>query len=138
MNERDGLEKARVIVDAALERKAEDILVLDVRGLTSFADVFVLLTGRSDRQVRSIADNIARTLKSWGDKPIGVEGMDDGRWVLLDCNDVVVHAFEPDTREHYDLERLWDDAPRIEIEGATADGGDAPNAEAGDSIAETS
>jgi ribosome-associated protein len=129
MDDQERREKMRVIVDAALERKAEDVLVLDVRKLTSFTDTFVVLTGRSDRQVRSIADNIARELKSWGDRPMGVEGMNDGRWVLLDCNDVVVHVFESDAREHYDLERLWDDAPRIGI-------GSLPAARAEDSGAD--
>jgi ribosome-associated protein len=114
--------KARWIVEAALERKAERPVALDMRSLTSYADSFILLTGRSDRQVRSIADAIVETLKAHGDPPLGVEGESDGNWVLIDCNDAIVHVFDPETREQYDLERLWRDAPRIdlEIEGVEA------------------
>ena len=114
--------KARWIVEAALERKAERPVALDMRSLTSYADSFILLTGRSDRQVRSIADAIVETLKAHGEPPLGVEGESDGNWVLIDCNDAIVHVFDPETREQYDLERLWRDAPRIdlEIEGVEA------------------
>jgi len=114
--------KARWIVEAALERKAERPIALDMRSLTSYADSFILLTGRSDRQVRSIADAIVETLKAHDEPPLGVEGESDGNWVLIDCNDAIVHVFDPETREQYDLERLWRDAPRIdlEIEGVEA------------------
>ncbi len=108
-------EKARAIAEAALERKAERPVALDVSQLTSFADAFVILSGRSDRQVRAIADGITRAMKARGDRPLGVEGLEDGRWVLIDCNDVICHVFSPDTRDHYDLERLWADAPAIEL-----------------------
>lgn len=115
-------EKARWIVEAALERKAERPVVLDMRQLTSYADCFIVLTGRSDRQVRSIADAIIHALKQQGEPPLGVEGLDDGNWVLIDCNDAIVHVFDPETRDQYDLERLWRDAPRLdlEIEGVEA------------------
>jgi ribosome-associated protein len=108
------LEKARLILAAALDRKAEDAVVLDVRQLCSFTDTFVLLTGRSDRQVRAIADAVAEALGARGEVPLGVEGYEEGRWVLMDLNDAIVHVFLPDVRELYDLERLWSDAPRIE------------------------
>lgn len=108
--------KARWITEAALELKAERPVALDMRGLTSYADAFVVLTGRSDRQVRSIADAVVDALKSHGEPPLGVEGLDDGNWVLIDCNDVIVHVFDPETREQYDLERLWRDAPRLDLE----------------------
>lgn len=122
MSEIDPKQKARWIVEAALEMKAERPVVLDMRTLTSYADTFVILTGRSDRQVRSIADSIVETLKSNREQPLGVEGLDDGNWVLIDCNDAIVHVFDPETRERYDLERLWRDAPRVdlEIEGVEA------------------
>ncbi len=107
--------KARWIVEAALERKAERPVALDMRMLTSYADSFIILTGRSDRQVRSIADAIVGALKSQGQPPLGVEGLDDGNWVLIDCNDAIVHVFDPETREQYDLERLWQDAKRIDL-----------------------
>jgi ribosome-associated protein len=107
--------KARLIVEAALDRKAERPVALDMRRLTSYADTFVILTGRSDRQVRSIAEAVLDALKAAGEPPLGVEGLDDGNWVLIDCNDAIVHVFDPDTREKYDLERLWRDADRIDL-----------------------
>ena len=109
-------DKARQIVLAALERKAERPIALDVSELTSFAEAFVIVGGRSDRQVRAIADGVVRTLKQAGDPPLGVEGLHEGRWVLIDCNDVICHVFAPEAREHYDLERLWRDAAPIELD----------------------
>jgi ribosome-associated protein len=111
----DPKEKARWIVEAALEMKAEGPIVLDMRKVTSYADTFIVLTGRSDRQVRSIADSISVALKRHGEPPLGVEGLDDGNWVLIDCNDSIVHLFDPETRVQYDLERLWRDAPRLDL-----------------------
>lgn len=124
----DPTQKARVIVEAALEMKAERPIALDMRMLTSYADSFVILTGRSDRQVRSIADSIIHTLKVKEDAPLGVEGLDDGRWVLIDCNEAVVHVFDAETRTQFDLEGLWRDAPRLDlgIEGLDPDGGPPP------------
>ena len=107
--------KVERIVEAALERKAEKPVALDVHEVSSFADAFVIVSGRSDRQVRAIADHIGRTLKGMGEPPLGVEGVDEGRWVLMDCNDVIVHVFDPEMREHYDLERLWSDAPELPL-----------------------
>jgi ribosome-associated protein len=115
MTESDPTIKARSIVEAALDRKAERPIVLDMRELTSYADTFVILTGRSDRQVRSIAESIIEKLEAQGDPPLGVEGLDDGNWVLIDCNDAIVHVFDPETRDRYDIERLWRDAPRIDL-----------------------
>ena len=115
MDDTDPLTKARWIVEAALELKAERAISLDMSGLTSYADTFVILTGRSDRQVRAISESIIQTLKAHGDAPLGVEGLDDGNWVLIDCNDAIVHVFDPETRTQYDLERLWRDAPRIDL-----------------------
>jgi len=119
----DPKQKARWIVEAALELKAERPIALDMRTLTSYADSFIVLTGRSDRQVRSITESIVQALKQQGEPPLGVEGLDDGNWVLIDCNDAIVHVFDPETREQYDLERLWRDAPRLdlEIEGVPAE-----------------
>ena len=112
----DPKQKARWIVEAALDMKAELPIVLDMRDVTSYADTFVVLTGRSDRQVRSIAESIVVSLKNHGEAPLGVEGLDDGNWVLIDCNDSIVHLFDPETRTQYDLERLWRDAPRLDLE----------------------
>lgn len=108
-------EKTRAVVEAALELKAERPIVLDMRGVSAFADVFVLLTGRSERHTRSVADAIVHALKERGEEPLGVEGLEEGRWVLIDGNDVVVHLFDEDTREEFALERLWSDAPRVAI-----------------------
>jgi ribosome-associated protein len=108
-------EKAQLAVQAALDVKAEDVVALDVKELSSFADVFVVCTGRSDRQVRAIADSIEKAAKQAGQPPLGVEGYTEGRWVLIDLDDVIVHVFTPETREHYDIERLWSDAPQIAV-----------------------
>ncbi len=108
-------EKARRVVAAALERKAERPVALDVSELTSFTEAFVIVGGRSDRQVRAVAEEVVKMLKQAGDPPLGVEGLDEGRWVLIDCNDVICHVFAPEAREHYDLERLWRDAEPIEL-----------------------
>lgn len=107
--------KTRRVVDAALDVKAEDVVALDVGALSSFADVFVVCTGRSDRQVRAIADAIEKAARDAGEPPLGVEGHAEGRWVLIDLDDVIVHVFTPEARAHYDIERLWSDAPRIEL-----------------------
>ena len=108
-------DKARAIVNAALERKADRPVALDVSALTSFTEAFVLLAGHSDRQVRAIAEEVTRMLKQAGDPPLGVEGLNEGRWVLIDGNDVVCHIFSPEAREHYNLERLWHDATAIDL-----------------------
>ncbi len=110
--------KASRVVEAALERKAEDVVALDVRAVTSFADTFVLATGRSDRQVRAIADAILEAVEVRGERVLGIEGRQEGRWVLIDLGDVIVHLFQPEVRAHYDLDRLWSDAPPLAIEGA--------------------
>lgn len=112
---RTDLAKVARILEAALERNAQMPLVMDIREVTSFADAFVLLSGRSDRQVRAIAESIIDALREAGDVPLGVEGLEDGRWVLIDCNDVIVHIFEPEMRDLYALERLWSDAPTVDL-----------------------
>jgi ribosome-associated protein len=109
------VERARRIAEAALDKKAEQVVALDVRELSSYADTFILATGTSDRHVRTIADAVAERARALGSKPLGQEGYEDGRWVLLDLDDVIVHVFQRDVREHYDLERLWSDAPPIGI-----------------------
>ena len=104
-------QKTKLVVDAALDVKAEDVVALDVREQSSFADVFVIATGRSDRQVRAIADSIEQAAKKAGEPPLGIEGHAEGRWVLIDLDDVIAHVFTPETRLHYDIERLWNTAP---------------------------
>ena len=104
---------ADVVVDAAGDKKAEDILVLNVSELTTIADLFVICTGRGERQVQAIADAVREKAIEAGRRPIGVEGYNAGRWVLIDLGDVVVHAFVPEERHLYRLERLWGDAPVV-------------------------
>jgi ribosome-associated protein len=111
----DRLQKAQLIVDAALDRKAEDVVALDVREIASFTDTFVFATGTSDRHVRAVADAVVEALGRAGDKPLGVEGYEDGSWVLIDANDAIVHVFKRETREHFALERLWSDADEIAL-----------------------
>lgn len=104
---------ADVVVDAASDKKAEDILVLNVSEVTTFTDLFVICSGRGERQVQAIADAIVEKAKEAGRQPVGIEGYDAGRWVLIDLGDVVTHVFVPDERQLYRLERLWGDAPVV-------------------------
>jgi len=109
------VERARRIAAAALEKKAEDVTALDVREVTSFADTLLFASGTSDRHVRTIADAVLEGTKAQGERPLGMEGYDDGRWVLIDLTDVIVHVFQREVREHYDLERLWSDAEPLDL-----------------------
>ena len=123
MSALDRLAKAALIVEAAQERKADDVIGLDVREISSFADTFIIATGTSDRHVRSVADSIEAALKAHGEPPMGIEGYDEGRWILVDCGDTIVHIFQREIRDHYDLERLWSDAPSLELEAAVRSAG---------------
>ena len=100
-------------VKSALGRKALGLVVLDVRGLTSVADAFIICSGRSNRQVTAIAEFIQAELKKAGIKPLSVEGKKEGHWVLLDYGHVIIHVFYESVRNFYDLEGLWMDAKRI-------------------------
>lgn len=100
-------------IEAASEKKALNLIVLDVRDLTSIADVFIICSGRSNRQVNAIADSIVAKLKKHKIKPLSVEGTGEGHWVLLDYGHVVIHVFYEPVREFFDLEGLWADAKRI-------------------------
>jgi len=108
--------RADAVAQAALAKKAEDVLLIDVRGLTSIAEYFVVASGSSAPQLRAIAESIEVELKKQQVAPISVEGRGGG-WVLIDYGDVVAHVFEPEARSFYDLEGLWADAPRERIEG---------------------
>lgn len=103
-----------IYVKAASGRQAIDIVALDMRELTSAADVFILCSGHSSRQVIAISEFIKQDLKQHGIKPLSVEGLKEGRWVLLDYGYVVIHVFLEELRSFYDLEGLWIDAKRIE------------------------
>ena len=110
------LAAAKIAAEAALDKKAENVVILDVAGLTGYADCFVIATGTSDRQVSAIADSIEEKMKKAGHRPIGVEGHGLGHWVLLDFGDVVAHVFYEEARALYDVEGLWADARRIPVE----------------------
>ncbi len=100
---------------AAIEKKGENVRVLDLTEISSFTDYFVVCSGMSDRQVQAIADSIEGTLKALGHRLISSEGYAEGRWVLLDFGDVVVHIFLDALREYYDIESLWSEAPRVKV-----------------------
>jgi ribosome-associated protein len=105
-----------VAVRAAQSKKATDILVLDLSGVASFADTFVISTGANQRQIQAIADEVGLQLKHQaGELPISVEGYNQAEWVLADYGDLLVHIFSPQAREYYGLERLWRHGKRIEI-----------------------
>ena len=103
-----GLERA---AELALERKAEDVLGMDLRGISTATEFFLLATGKSDIQVKAIADHVIDELKKEAIRPSHVEGLQDGRWVLIDYFDFVVHIFHTSARDFYQLEVLWGDAP---------------------------
>jgi ribosome-associated protein len=103
-------------MEAAVDRKGRDALVLDLRGLSTATDFFLLVTGTSDIHVRSVAEHLIDELKKTGVRPNHVEGLRAGRWVLIDYIDFVVHVFHPAAREFYQLEHLWGDAARLEQE----------------------
>lgn len=109
------LNKTSLIVEAAQELKAEELVALDMREVSAFADTFLITSGRSSRHVRSIAEFIIHTLREADETPLGVEGLSEGRWVLIDANEAIIHIFEPETRKEFDLERLWSDAPLLDI-----------------------
>ena len=111
----DPEEKALEMARAALDKKAENLVVLDVREVTTLADYFVICTGNTSRQVKAIAEEIDYKLSAGRVFPHHVEGFPESRWVLMDYGDVVVHVFEPEAREFYDLDGLWGDAPKVEV-----------------------
>ncbi len=102
-------------IDTAMSRKAENITILDVHELTSYTDYIIIMTGNSARQISSIGDYIYKSMKKIGNPPLGFEGIKEGKWVLLDFGDVIIHIFDRETRELYDIEGLWSDAERIDL-----------------------
>ena len=109
----ESLAVARRIVDLAEDKKAADIVLLDLAGLTTLADYFVIASGGSERQIDAIADGIASGLRDTGIRPIGREGTPESHWVLLDFGSVVVHVFTPPERDYYQLEKHWSEAKTI-------------------------
>ena len=120
--------QVQAAVRAASAKKAEKIMVLDLRHTSAFTDVFVLCTGQNARQVKAIVDNVEEALKALGQRAVAVEGYRGSEWVLVDYFDFVVHVFTPESREFYALERLWGSAIRVEVgdEPVAAVGGRRP------------
>jgi ribosome-associated protein len=117
----DGKTKALLCVQQTLEHKALDLVLLDVKAISSFADYFLICSGRSSRQVQGIADRLEEALREKGIRPLGIEGRREGHWVLMDYGDVIVHIFYEPTRSVYDLESLWSEAKLVDLgfEGTT-------------------
>ena len=106
-------ELARSVVNAAEDKKASDIVMLDLRPVALIADYFVLCDGQSTRQLRAIADGIVESLKEEGERPLRVEGTPESGWILIDFGAVIAHIFSPELRRYYDLESLWKEAPMV-------------------------
>ena len=102
-------ERRELVLDAARDLKAVDVVALDVSAMTDITDTMIVAGGTSDRHVKAIVDNVLATLKSAGKQVLGVEGRDVGEWVLLDLGDAVLHVMRAEARRFYDLERLWED-----------------------------
>jgi ribosome-associated protein len=113
--EMNSWEKTLLLTRYALDKKACDLVVLDVHEHTSIADYFILCSGRSDRQVQSIAQGLQENAAEEGFRPFAVEGTQRGHWVLLDFSDVIVHIFYEPVRQFYDLDGLWGHAPRAKL-----------------------
>jgi len=110
-------EIAELAARTASDKKAKDIMALDIRGLSVIADYFVICTGNSETQVQAVAHEIKEKMHEANVDVKGTEGVDQARWILIDLGDVIVHVFHKEDRDFYKLERLWKDAPTIEIEG---------------------
>lgn len=112
------LDRACLCARVAELHKARDVVVLDMRGITPLYDFFVLATGTSRRQIHTLTEEIDDAMREHGDRRLSVEGYEASTWVVQDYGDVVVHVFNPQTREYYALEELWADAPKVEWEAA--------------------
>lgn len=116
-NESERIEAAvRLAAEAAWDKKALGLRVIDVRGRVSYADFIVICSGNTDRQVNAVADSVQRTLRDAGVRPLGVEGTGDGQWVLLDYGDFVLHVFTEPSRDVYGLDSLWINAAELPLE----------------------
>lgn len=111
-----GIERVLLAARTAEDNRGTDIVVLDMRELTSMFDYFVIVSGTSRRQLHAMSEEIDRALADVGDRRAGIEGYGESRWILLDYGDIVVHLFEPETRDYYALEKLWGHAKRVPFE----------------------
>ncbi len=110
------LHRACVAAKIAADNKGRDILVLDMRPCTPLYDFFIISTGNSRRQIHTVAEETDAALRAEGDSRLGIEGYEASKWVVQDYGDIVIHVFDPDTRDYYKLEELWADAPRVDWE----------------------
>ncbi len=113
-------ELAEYCANLCLEKKALNVVILDLRENTTIADYFVVASGASQPQVQTISEHVIRTLKKFGHKPLREEGVQDGRWGLIDLGDIMVHVFQEHMRDFYDLEGLWQDVPKARVEDGDA------------------
>jgi ribosome-associated protein len=133
---REALAFAKAAIAAALDKKAVEPVLIDVCGRASYADFIAVVSGRSDRQVDAIAEGVCQAMAALGRRPLGREGARNGRWVLVDFGDVVMHVFYHPLREVFDIESLWIDAPRVKLQvPAEAKIEPTPTAPGGDSLA---
>lgn len=109
-------ERAIKCAALALDKKALDVKILEIKRISSIADYLVLASGQSDKQAQAIADSVRQGLKKFG-KALDIEGLKEGNWVVIDYGDVIVHVFKEDVRRYYDLDTLWSEAPLVEIPG---------------------
>jgi len=115
------LKRALTAAQTADDNRGQDIVILDLREMTTFFDYFVVVSGTSRRQLHAISEEIDHALEDGlGDKRMGIEGYRESRWILLDYGDVVIHIFEPETRSYYDLENLWGTAKKVPFEPASS------------------
>ncbi|MEZ5176609.1 MAG: ribosome silencing factor [Acidimicrobiia bacterium] len=115
----EAIAAARLAAKAIVDKKGENVALLDLSGLLVVADIFVIASGTSNRHVRTLVEDTEAALRGIGRKPIRREGVEYGRWALVDYGDVVLHVFDRETRDYYDLEHLWGNAPRIAFEPAS-------------------
>lgn len=115
----DSAKRVLQCINAALQRKAKDLVVMKMMALSSFADYFIICSGTSDRQVKAIASWLDESLKKDGMTLLGKEGLQHGQWVLMDYGDIVIHIFYEPVRAFYDIERLWAEAPKMMIDDDT-------------------
>ncbi len=112
----DSLEMVKIAVKESEDLKAENVLILDVHDVTTVADYFVILTAETKRQLRAIATRVVKSVRKAKGRVHHVEGYEQGHWILIDLNNVIVHLFDRPTREYYELERLWSDAPVVQLQ----------------------
>ena len=109
----DSLEKFLLCARLAHDKKAKNIVILELKGVSALADYFIICSGTSDRHVQAIASHVEISMKEKGTPALGTEGIQTGKWVLLDYDDVIIHVFQEKEREFYDIESLWNECPRI-------------------------